>query len=79
MANRQYFDPKVVLPPGLTSSEIGRAIDYIERELADFVDIYHEQANVFSAIVGILRTRALDSVSSYDKHRHLDTAQHVPP
>lgn len=75
MVRKEFFDRKVSLPPGLTISALSRAIDFIERELADFVDIYYEQANVFSAIVGILGTKALDSVSSYEKHPHLDTAQ----
>ncbi len=47
----------------------------MERELADLVDLYYEQANVFSAVVGIYGTKALDSVSNYEKHRHIDTAQ----
>src|SRR5262249_15032348 len=38
-------------------------------------ELYYEQANVFSAIVGIYGTKALDAVSSYEKHRHADTAQ----
>ncbi|MGH8689542.1 MAG: hypothetical protein ACREUS_00800 [Burkholderiales bacterium] len=75
MARKEFFNTGVALPPGLTTNALGKAIDYIERELADFVDIYYEQANVFSAIVGILGTKALDTVSSYEKHRHIDTAQ----
>jgi len=75
VARREFVGQKVALPPGLTTSAIGKAIDYIERDLAEFIDIYFEQANVFSAIVGILGTKALDSVSSYEKHRHIDTAQ----
>jgi hypothetical protein len=75
MAKKSDFDPKVPLPPGLEWAAIRRAVEYIERELADLVDIYYEQANVFSAIVGIFGTKALDSVSSYEKHRNLDTAQ----
>lgn len=47
----------------------------MERELSDLVEIYYEQANVFSAIVGIFGTRALDQVSNYEKHRNADTAQ----
>ncbi len=58
------------LPPGLTVSAIRRAVDYIERELSELVDIYYEQMNVFSAIVGIFGTKALDSVSNYEKHRN---------
>lgn len=30
---------------------------------------------MFSAIVGIMGTRALDAVSNYEKHKHLHTAQ----
>jgi hypothetical protein len=75
MVRKDDFDRSVLLPPGLDIAAIRRAIEYMERELADLVEIYYEQANVFSAIVGILGTRALDSVSSYEKHRNVDTAQ----
>ena len=75
MVRKDDFDTSVALPPGLTVAAVRRAIDYIERQLADFVDIYYEQANVFSAIVGILGTKVLDAVSSYEKHRNVDTAQ----
>jgi hypothetical protein len=75
MVRKDDFDSSVPLPPGLDIASIRRAIEYMERELADLVEIYHEQANVFSAMVGIFGTRALDSVSSYEKHRNLDTAQ----
>jgi hypothetical protein len=73
---RDWFDPSVALPPGLgNASTIGRCIDYMERELADLVEIYTEQANVFSAIVGILGTKALDAISNYEKSRHSVAAQ----
>jgi hypothetical protein len=75
MARKDDFDPSVSLPPGLDIAAIRRAIDYTERELAELVELYYEQANVFSAIVGIFGTKALDSVSNYEKHRHSDTAQ----
>lgn len=75
MARKEDFDRRVVLPPGLDLVAIRKAIDYIEREASDLIDIYYEQANVFSAIVGILGTKALDSVSNYEKHRNIDTAQ----
>jgi hypothetical protein len=75
MARKDDFNPAVALPPGLDCAAIRRAIDYIERELADLVEIYYEQANIFSAIVGIFGTRALISVSSYEKHRNVNTAQ----
>jgi hypothetical protein len=69
------FDSAVRLPPGLEVSAIRRAIEYMERELADLVEIYYDQANVFSAIVGIFGARALHSVSNYERHKHVDTAQ----
>jgi hypothetical protein len=75
MALKDYFDPSVTLPPGLEIGAIRRAIDYLERELAELIEIYFEQANVFSALVGIFGTSALDSFSNYEKHRHADTAQ----
>ena len=75
MDRSDWFDSTVPLPQGLTLAAIRRAIEYIERELAELVEIYYEQMNVFSAIVGIFGTKALDSVSSYEKHRNVDTAQ----
>lgn len=75
MARKQDFDPSVPLPPGLEIGAIRRAIDYMEKHLAELVEIYQEQANVFSALVGIFGTRALDSFSNYEKHRHAHTAQ----
>lgn len=75
MARKSDFVSTVSLPPGLEIGAIRRAIDYMERELAGLVEIYYEQANVFSAIVGIFGTKALDAVSNYEKHRHADLAQ----
>ncbi len=71
------FDSAVRLPTGLDAAAIRRAIGYIETALndRDFIDLYFEQANVFSAIVGMFGTKALDSVSNYEKHRHSFTAQ----
>jgi hypothetical protein len=75
MARKEDFNPEVPLPPGMEVGAIRRAINYMEKELAELVDIYFEQANVFSALVGIFGTRALDSFSNYEKHRHAHTAQ----
>lgn len=75
MTLKEDFDSSVPLPAGLTIVAIRNAIDYIEKSLAELVEIYYEQANVFSAIVGIFGTKALDSVSNYEKHRNVDTAQ----
>lgn len=75
MVRKDDFNRNVPLPPGLTVAAIQKAIDYIEKGLADLVEIYLEQANVFSAIVGIYGVKALDATSVYEKHRHLDLAQ----
>jgi hypothetical protein len=75
MARKEDFDRKVPLPSGLTTTAIQKAIDYIEKGLAELVEIYLEQANVFSALVGIYGAKALDATSVYEKHRHQDLAQ----
>jgi len=75
MARKNDFDRSVPLPPGLTITVIEKAIGYIERELSELTDLYFEQANVFSALVGIYGTKALDANSVYEKTRHLDMAQ----
>jgi hypothetical protein len=75
MVRSNDFHPSVPLPPGLTVAAMGKAIEYVERELADLIELYFEQANVFSALVGIYATKALDANSVYEKSRHLDLAQ----
>jgi hypothetical protein len=69
------FDSSVKLPPGLTIQALRKSIDYIESELAELIEIYLEQRNVFSALVGIFGTKALDQHSPYEKVRHLDIQQ----
>jgi hypothetical protein len=69
------FDRSVGLPPQLRIVHIRNAIGYIEDKTAEFVDVYFEQTNVFSALVGIFGVRALDSFSPYKKHKHPDVAQ----
>ena len=69
------FNSSISLPPQLRISHIRSAIDYIEEETTGIVDIYYEQANVFSALVGIFGIRALHVFSPYKKHKHLDVAQ----
>lgn len=75
MVRAADFREDVPLPPGLTIAAIRRSIAYIENELAELIDIYQEQANVFSALVGIYGVKALDSFSVYEKSRHRDEAQ----
>jgi hypothetical protein len=63
------------LPKDLSALHIGKAVDLIEKQTAEWVDLYFEQANVFSAIVGIVGVKALHAVSPYKKHKHPDVAQ----
>lgn len=69
------FDSEVDLPPQLTISQLRLAVNWVETQASDLVEIYAEQRNVFSAIVGIFGTKALDTYSSYKKHKHPDVAQ----
>jgi hypothetical protein len=63
------------LPPQLKIAHIRGAIDFIEREAEEFVEVYYEQANVFSGLIGIFGVRALHSISPYKRHKHPDVAQ----
>ncbi len=63
------------LPKDLNPVHIQRAVGYVEQQTAELVELYFEQANVFSAIVGIMGVKALDAVSPYKKHKHPDIAQ----
>lgn len=69
------FNRTVALPPELKIIHIKKAIEYIERETSAIVEVYYEQANVFSGLVGIFGVRALDSFSPYRRHKHPDVAQ----
>lgn len=71
------YDSTVPLPSGLEVSAIRRSIEFIEQRLGeqDFIELYIEQANIFSALVSMFGTRALDSLSNYEKHKHSFTAQ----
>ena len=73
------FDRSVRLPPELKVTHIREAIEHVEAKASDLIDIYFEQANVFSAIVGILGIQALDALTPYKKHKHPDVAQHRFP
>ena len=45
MVQNGNFDKSVPVPPGLTITAIKKAIAYVERELADLIDVYFEQAD----------------------------------
>ena len=63
------------LPAGLEPIHIIRAVNYIEERTNEWADLYFEQANIFSAIIGMAGIKALDSISPYKKHKHPDIAQ----
>jgi len=69
------FDRSVSLPPELKVAHLREAIEHVEDRAAELIDIYFEQANVFSGIVGILGIQALNALSPYKKHKHPDIAQ----
>jgi hypothetical protein len=69
------FARSVALPPELKISHLREAIEHVETRAAELIDIYFEQANVFSAIVGIMGAQALDALSPYKKHKHPNVAQ----
>ena len=69
------FDRSVPLPPGLTIAHISAAIEFVEEKAEELIELYFEQANIFSGVVGILGVRALDSLSPYKRHKHPDIAQ----
>jgi len=75
MVQSSDFRATVPLPPGLTITAIRKAVEYVERECGELVELYFEQANVFSAIVGMFASRALDANSVYEKNRNVDLAQ----
>jgi hypothetical protein len=74
MVKSDDFDPSVPLPTGLDVSAIRRAIGYVEKELTDLVELYFEQANVFSGLVGMFGTKALSQYSQFEKNKHPDIA-----
>ena len=70
-----WSDRSVALPPGLEAGHISKSVNYVEKKAEELIDIYHEQQNVFSAIVGIFGTKALDAFSVYEKVKHSTEAQ----
>jgi hypothetical protein len=69
------YDRAVILPPELKVSHLREAIEHVEDRASDLIDLYFEQANVFSGIVGIMGIQALHNLSPYKKHKHPDVAQ----
>ena len=63
------------LPPGLETVHIRSSVLFVEERASELVDLYYEQTNTFSGIVGTFGVRALDSLSPYKRHKHPDIAQ----
>src|ERR671914_1679854 len=63
------------LPRGLEPIHVERAVAWVEEQVSELVDLYYEQANVFSGIVGTFGAKALAAFSPYKKHKHPDIAQ----
>lgn len=71
-----WLDGHVALPPGFgTPNSILKAVDYVERALNDLVEIYFDQANVFSGIVGIFGAKALHEFTNWERNKNIDTMQ----
>lgn len=75
MEQMENSGKRLALPRDLELIHIKKAVAYVEKETAELVDLYMEQANVFSGIVGIFGVKALHAVSPYKKHKHPDVAQ----
>jgi hypothetical protein len=65
----------LALPAGLETVHIRSSVSYVEERVSDLIDLYYEQANTFSGIVGTFGVRALDALSPYKRHKHPDIAQ----
>lgn len=72
---RPVKTPPPSLPKELKPIHVSRAVEYVERRAAEVVELYYEQANVFSGIVGSFGAQALSQISPYKKHKHPDVAQ----
>jgi hypothetical protein len=76
MAHAQAVSPDPCpLPKGLEPIHIRKAVDFVEAHVLDLVELYYEQANIFSAIMGIFGAKAVDAVSPYKRHKHPDVMQ----
>ncbi len=69
------MDSQPSLPKGLEIVHIRKAVEYVEQRGSELVELYYEQANVFSGVIGIFGAKALDVFSPYKKHKHPDVAQ----
>lgn len=70
-----HLNQAVLLPNGLTLAAIQHAVDYIEREASEFVELYDEQRNAFSTVVGIYGAKALHTFSNYEQNPNRFHAQ----
>jgi len=64
------LDKAVPLPRDLTPVQIRKAVEYVEKTASDFVDLYREQKNIFSAVISILGSKALDQFTAWERVPH---------
>jgi hypothetical protein len=60
----------VPLPRSLNGSMIARAVESTEVKSSDVVEVFYEQRNAFSTIVGIYGAKALASLSPFEPNPH---------
>lgn len=80
MTNGHYtLDSSVPMPRGLTPGHVARAVESLEQRASDLVELFQEQRNAFSTVVGIFGARALASVSQFEPSPHKFRAQGAFP
>jgi len=79
MPSAYTIDARVELPRGLVPAMVQSAVRVTEDRASDLVELYHEQRNAFSTIVGIFGARALAAVSPYEPSPHRFLAQGAFP
>lgn len=57
----------IALPPDLTAAHISAAVDRIEAQTSDLIEVHAEQINAFSMLVQIYGAKALHELSPYKK------------
>ena len=76
MAKRHYeINRAVALPQGLTPQQIVRAVQYVETQAGEWLDLWYEQENLFSAVIGVLGARALETYGPFQRNPHKYEAQ----
>lgn len=56
------------LPPHITPGKLKAGITNVEQRAEEFVSLYYEQPNLFSGVIGVFGTLALDALTPYEKN-----------